>query len=111
MAVTAAAPRDTSIAITVSRVPPVASMGSSTNASRPVRSSGSRAAYVEATSVSSSRASPTNPTSALGSSRVMPSSMPIPARSTGTTRGLGRASFTPVASATGVVTEIGSTFM
>ena len=35
----------------------------------------------------------------------------MPARSTGTTSGLGRASCTPVAGATGVVTETGSTLM
>ena len=44
IAVTAAAPRDTSMPTTVSSVPPVASIGSSTKASRPARSSGSRAA-------------------------------------------------------------------
>jgi hypothetical protein len=43
-AVTAEAPRATSISIAACSVPPVASIGSSTNASRPVRSAGSRAA-------------------------------------------------------------------
>ena len=104
IAVTAAAPRSRSMPITVTRVPPVASIGSSTKTSRPVRSTGSRFAYVEATSDSSSRTMPTNPTLAIGSSRVMPSSMPMPARSTGTISGLGSASFAPVAMPTGVVT-------
>ena len=44
---------------------------------------------------SSSLARPTKPTSAVGSSRTMPSSMPMPARSTGTTIGSGAASLTP----------------
>jgi hypothetical protein len=41
----------------------------------------------------------------------MPSSIPMPARSTGTTSGLGEASLTPAAVATGVVTETGSVLM
>ena len=45
----------------------------------------------------------------MGSSRVMPSSIPIPARSTGTMSGTGRASLTPRASATGVVIVTGCT--
>ena len=90
-------------------VPPVASIGSRTNTSRPVRSAGSRLAYVDATSVSSLRAMPTKPTSAIGSSRVMPSSMPMPARSIGTMSGLGGASLPPWAGATGVCTVTGST--
>jgi hypothetical protein len=52
---------------------------------------------------------PTKPTLAIGSSRVIPSSMPIPARSTGTISGLGAVSRAPVAGPTGVVTETGST--
>ena len=39
--------------------------------------------------VSSSRAMPRKPTSAVGTSLVMPSSMPRPARRIGTTRGVG----------------------
>jgi hypothetical protein len=66
---------------------------------------------VEATRDSSSLDRPTNPTSAVGSSLVMPSSMPIPARRTGTTSGTGRASLTPLASATGVCTVSGCTRM
>ena len=58
---------------------------------------------------SSSRRSPTKPTSAIGSSRVMPSSMPMPARSTGTMSGTGLASLTPRAVPTGVSTETGWT--
>ena len=45
---------------------------------------------------------------AVGSSRVIPSSMPRPARRTGTTSGSGFASRQPVAGATGVVTSNGS---
>src|SRR5579875_80265 len=44
IAVTAAAPRETSMAITVCSVPPVASIGSRTKASRLARSAGRRAA-------------------------------------------------------------------
>jgi hypothetical protein len=44
IAVTDAAPRPVSMPMTVARVPPVASIGSSTNVSRPVRSAGSRSA-------------------------------------------------------------------
>ena len=39
----------------------------------------------------------------------MPSSMPIPARSTGTISGTGPASLTPLAMPTGVVTDTGCT--
>ncbi len=42
------------------------------------------------------------PTSAVGSSRTMPSSMPSPARRIGTTRGRGWESRTPVVAVTGV---------
>ena len=61
--------------------------------------------------VCSLRAMPRNPTSAVGISRVIPSSMPSPARSTGTTSGRGREMPTPRASATGVRTVTGSTRM
>ena len=74
-----------------------------------LRSSGSRSAYVTASSVSSSRAIPRNPTSAVGSSRIIPSSIPSPARRIGTTSGLGAASLTPVVGATGVTMSTGST--
>ncbi len=70
-------------------VPPVASIGSSTYTWRPERSSGIRVAYVEASRVSSLRTMPRKPTSAVGSSRVIPSSMPRPARRIGTTSGRG----------------------
>ena len=60
--------------------------------------------------MSSLRAMPTKPTSAIGSSRVMPSSMPMPARRIGTISGLGAASLTPWAGATGVWTvDLGAT--
>ncbi len=65
-------------------------------------------AYVEACSVSSSRIIPRNPTSAVGSSRIMPSSIPSPARRIGTTSGLGEASRMPVVGATGVVISTAS---
>ena len=52
--------------------------------------------------VSSSRRMPRKPTSAVGSMRVMPSSMPRPARRTGTTIGRGSESFRPTVGATGV---------
>ena len=44
IAVIEAAPRLASMLMTVASVPPVASIGSSTNVSRPVRSAGSRSA-------------------------------------------------------------------
>ena len=47
-------------------------------------------------SVCSSRFMPRNPTSAVGRRRVMPSSMPRPARKTGTTIGRGRFKCLPV---------------
>ena len=47
----------------------------------------------------------------LGSNRIMPSSMPRPARRIGTTSGFGLAMATPSASATGVRTVTGSTRM
>ena len=52
---------------------------------------------------------PTKPTLAIGSSRVIPDSMPMPARSTGTISGLGSLSRRPVATPTGVVTETSAT--
>ncbi len=58
-----------------------------------------------ATRDSSSLTMPTKPMLAIGSSRVIPSSMPIPARSTGTISGFGGESRTPAARATGVVTS------
>lgn len=61
-----------------------------------------RVAYVEAWSVSSLRTMPRKPTSAVGSSRTMPSSMPRPARRIGTTSGRGWESLTPVVRETGV---------
>ena len=52
---------------------------------------------------------PTKPTSAVGISRVMPSSIPSPARRMGTTIGRGWASFTPTQSVIGVRTVCGVT--
>src|SRR5215469_243735 len=52
---------------------------------------------------------PTKPTLAIGSSRVIPSSMPMPARSTGTISGLGSLSRAVTATPTGVVTETSQT--
>ena len=45
---------------------------------------------------------PRKPTSAVGTSRIIPSSMPRPARRIGTTSGFGADSRTPVVGATGV---------
>jgi putative tRNA adenosine deaminase-associated protein len=64
---------------------------------------------VVAVSVCSSRTMPRKPTSAVGNSRTMPSSMPRPARRIGTTSGFGADSRTPWAGATGVRTSVGST--
>ena len=64
---------------------PVASIGSSTIASRSPRSSGSFTKYSIASSVSSSRYMPMKPTRALEISDSVPSSIPTPARSTGQT--------------------------
>ena len=55
-----------------------------------------------ASSVSSLRSIPRKPTSAVGSMRIMPSSMPSPARRIGTTSGFGVARWMPVVAATGV---------
>ena len=52
---------------------------------------------------------PRNPTSAVGSSRIIPSSIPSPARRIGTTSGFGAASLTPVVGATGVTISYGAT--
>src|SRR5665648_145534 len=55
--------------------------------------------------VSSSRRSPRNTTSAVGSRRIMPASMPRPARRMGTTIGLGSAMCVPMVDAIGVTTS------
>jgi hypothetical protein len=52
---------------------------------------------------------PRKPTSAVGSRRIIPSSMPRPARRIGTTSGFGLASLVPRASETGVRTVTVST--
>ena len=70
---------------------------------------GSRFAYVVTSNVSSLRTMPRKPTSALGRSRVMPSSMPRPALRIGTMRGFGRARRMPTVGATGVSISLGST--
>jgi hypothetical protein len=57
-------------------------------------------------SVSSSRATPTNPITAPGTCACAASAMPSPARSTGTSTG-GRASTAPVVEATGVAISVG----
>ena len=67
--------------------PPVASIGSSTITCRPARLSGSLLTYGLGWWVSSSRATPMNPTSALGSRSWAACRKPSPARSTGTTTG------------------------
>ena len=64
---------------------------------------------MKGSSVSSSRTMPTKPTSADGISRVMPASMPSPARRIGTTKGCGRESRTPVIFWIGVSISAGST--
>ena len=103
------APRSLSSWTVVTSVPPVASIGSSTKTSRPVRSAGSRFAYAVATRLVSSRTMPRKPTSAVGSSRVIPSSIPRPARRTGTTSGTGVPRWHAGGVATGVVTSTGTT--
>ena len=60
-------------------------------------------------SVVSSLTMPTKPTSAVGIRRIIPSSMPSPARRMGTTSGRGRVSSTPVVVVIGVFTSTGST--
>ena len=109
MAVTSRAPRSSSSEMAATSVPPVASIGSSTNTWRSCRSWGSRSAYVVARSEVSSRTMPRNPTSAVGMSFIIPLSMPSPARRMGTTMGRGSAISTPVVSATGVVMVTGCT--
>ena len=81
--------------------PPVASIGSSTITGQVLRSSGSDSRYGVGRAVSSSRATPTNPTLASGISCCALSTMPRPARSTGTSSG-GEASRDPTVSASGV---------
>ena len=58
--------------------------------------------------VSSSRAMPRKPTSAVGTSLVMPSSMPSPARRIGTTSGVGLVNAVPMVVLTGVSMVTGS---
>ena len=67
--------------------PPVASIGSSTNTGRPARESGSDSMYGFGWWVSSSRATPTNPICDSGMNACAASTMPSPARSTGTSSG------------------------
>ncbi len=62
-------------------------------------------------SVCSSRLIPRKPTVALGSSFVIPSSMPRPALRIGTMIGLGFESFTPWVVVTGVSMVIASVLM
>ncbi|GAB4983975.1 hypothetical protein MAHJHV58_11630 [Mycobacterium avium subsp. hominissuis] len=81
--------------------PPVASIGSSTITDLPASLSGSAAKYGTGRWVCSSRATPTKPTSASGSAACAGSTMPSPARSTGTSSG-GLTSRVPAAAATGV---------
>ena len=52
---------------------------------------------------------PRKPTSAVGSRRVRPSSIPSPARRIGTTIGLGLLSLVPVIMVTGVSISTGAT--
>jgi hypothetical protein len=52
---------------------------------------------------------PRKPTSAVGSSLTMPSSMPRPARRIGTTSGRGSSMRTPMVVVTGVWISIGAT--
>ncbi|OBH41193.1 hypothetical protein A5682_24330 [Mycobacterium mantenii] len=81
--------------------PPVASMGSRTITGLPASLAGSASRYGTGTWVSSSRATPTNPTSASGIAACAASTMPSPARSTGTSSG-GLTKRVPAAAATGV---------
>ncbi len=86
-AVTSSAPRSASSSIVWTIEPPVASIGSSTNTGRPASDSGSDTMYVTAWWVSSSRAMPTNPTCDSGTNACAASTIPSPARSTGTSSG------------------------
>ena len=79
------APASLTISIAAALELPVASIGSSTIASRSVMSAGSFTKYCTGWSVSSSRYMPMNPTRALEMSESTPSSIPTPARSTGQT--------------------------
>ncbi|OBH51593.1 hypothetical protein A5686_12030 [Mycobacterium sp. E2479] len=81
--------------------PPVASMGSRISTGLPASLSGSASRYGTGRWVFSSRATPTNPASASGSAACAASSMPSPARSTGTSSG-GLTKRVPTADATGV---------
>ena len=109
IAVTSCAPRLKRKVIAAPSEPPVASIGSSTKHWRSLRSSGSRSAYVVGWKVSSSRTMPRNPTSAVGRSFTIPSSIPRPARRIGTTIGRGSLIFTPWVVVTGVWISMGST--
>ncbi len=66
---------------------------------------------MDASSVTSSRIIPRKPISAVGSSRVIPSSIPRPARRIGITTGRGWAIRWPVAGPTGVVISTSATRM
>ncbi|GAB1816650.1 hypothetical protein MUNTM_56940 [Mycobacterium sp. MUNTM1] len=81
--------------------PPVASMGSRTITGLPASLSGRASKYGTGRWVSSLRATPTKPTSASGMAACAASTMPNPARSTGTSSG-GLAKRVPTAGATGV---------
>ena len=87
IAVTSLAPRPTSRPIVCAIEPPVASMGSSANTGRPARDSGSDSMYGIGWWVSSLRAMPTKPVWASGMSACAASTIPSPARSTGTSSG------------------------
>ncbi len=109
MAVTSRAPRWNRKSIAAPSEPPVASIGSRTKHCRSLRSTGSRSAYVVGSRVSSLRTIPRKPTSAVGRSLTMPSSMPRPARRIGTTIGRGSLMRTPTVVVTGVVISCGET--
>ena len=83
--VTVRAPASLTASIAAALELPVASIGSSTIASRSCMSAGSFTKYWTGWSVSSSRYMPMNPTRALEMSERTPSSIPTPARSTGQT--------------------------
>ncbi|OBI40760.1 hypothetical protein A5708_02295 [Mycobacterium colombiense] len=81
--------------------PPVASMGSRTITGLFASLSGSASRYGTGRWLSSLRATPTKPTSASGIAACAASTMPSPARSTGTSSG-GLTRRVPTAGATGV---------
>ncbi|BBY22444.1 hypothetical protein MSTO_26490 [Mycobacterium stomatepiae] len=81
--------------------PPVASIGSSTITGRCLSLGGSDSMYGKGRWVSSSRATPTKPTSASGIAACASSIIPSPARNTGTSSG-GSTSRRPNVSARGV---------